>query len=122
MGVSSEPRRLKMPRKGITRKEHTSELQSHDNLVCRFLEFRRVLDRKSTRLNSSHTIISYAVFCLKKNKPTPRPFDVVVDQFPPPTCSPRRSPGKRPQPAIVFYKAHRPPHLHPLPPPRPFAP
>src|SRR3954463_10196211 len=24
------------------------------------------LDRKSTRLNSSHTIISYAVFCLKK--------------------------------------------------------
>src|SRR3954449_12918328 len=31
------------------------------------LEFRRVLlDRKSTRLNSSHTLISYAVFCLKK--------------------------------------------------------
>src|SRR5258708_19163463 len=25
-------------------------------------------DRKSTRLNSSHQIISYAVFCLKKNK------------------------------------------------------
>src|SRR5438132_2572372 len=33
-----------------------------------------VLDRKSTRLNSSHTVISYAVFCLKKknkmNHPT----------------------------------------------------
>src|SRR5258708_20531994 len=33
------------------------------------------LDRKSTRLNSSHQIISYAVFCLKKKKqkysPTP---------------------------------------------------
>src|SRR3954465_1394840 len=27
-------------------------------------------DRKSTRLNSSHTIISYAVFCLKKKKKT----------------------------------------------------
>src|SRR5215216_7355374 len=26
-------------------------------------------DRKSTRLNSSHQIISYAVFCLKKKKP-----------------------------------------------------
>src|SRR5207244_12148979 len=26
----------------------------------------KVLDRKSTRLNSSHQIISYAVFCLKK--------------------------------------------------------
>src|SRR2546426_5700076 len=29
-----------------------------------------VLDRKSTRLNSSHLVISYAVFCLKKKKPT----------------------------------------------------
>src|SRR5260221_10045602 len=29
-------------------------------------EFR--VDRKSTRLNSSHTVISYAVFCLKKKK------------------------------------------------------
>src|SRR5438034_7869023 len=27
-------------------------------------------DRKSTRLNSSHTVISYAVFCLKKKKIT----------------------------------------------------
>src|SRR5260221_5945899 len=27
---------------------------------------RNKLDRKSTRLNSSHTVISYAVFCLKK--------------------------------------------------------
>src|SRR5438034_5328003 len=28
----------------------------------------RLPDRKSTRLNSSHTVISYAVFCLKKKK------------------------------------------------------
>src|SRR2546427_6535384 len=28
----------------------------------------RALDRKSTRLNSSHSQISYAVFCLKKKK------------------------------------------------------
>src|SRR2546426_7381616 len=27
-----------------------------------------VIDRKSTRLNSSHLVISYAVFCLKKKK------------------------------------------------------
>src|SRR5258708_35807855 len=39
-----------------------------------FPEFRvrvlaeKFLDRKSTRLNSSHQIISYAVFCLKKKK------------------------------------------------------
>src|SRR5437762_11241358 len=31
-------------------------------------------DRKSTRLNSSHRCISYAVFCLKKKKPT-QPLD-----------------------------------------------
>src|SRR5438034_3524622 len=31
------------------------------------LHFTKV-DRKSTRLNSSHTVISYAVFCLKKKK------------------------------------------------------
>src|SRR5690348_17781029 len=29
---------------------------------------RSILDRKSTRLNSSHPSISYAVFCLKKKK------------------------------------------------------
>src|SRR5438034_3421333 len=32
--------------------------------------FSHPLDRKSTRLNSSHTVISYAVFCLKKKKKT----------------------------------------------------
>src|SRR5438034_1589231 len=33
---------------------------------------RQVQDRKSTRLNSSHTVISYAVFCLKKKKTNTR--------------------------------------------------
>src|SRR5688500_20129340 len=31
-------------------------------------ELRKPEDRKSTRLNSSHLVISYAVFCLKKKK------------------------------------------------------
>src|SRR5690348_18207536 len=31
-------------------------------------QYRLVADRKSTRLNSSHPSISYAVFCLKKKK------------------------------------------------------
>src|SRR5437588_7924934 len=52
----------------------------HLDRAKRFLEKNRVedaieaylavldeIDRKSTRLNSSHTVISYAVFCLKKN-------------------------------------------------------
>src|SRR5256885_12264392 len=33
----------------------------------------RDVDRKSTRLNSSHLVISYAVFCLKKKKTTTNP-------------------------------------------------
>src|SRR6266536_4124083 len=40
-----------------------------DPVVGRDTEIRRV-DRKSTRLNSSHEWISYAVFCLKKKKTT----------------------------------------------------
>src|SRR5438034_6904741 len=36
---------------------------------CARLSAREMLgDRKSTRLNSSHTVISYAVFCLKKKR------------------------------------------------------
>src|SRR2546421_1869302 len=38
----------------------------------RWDEERDERDRKSTRLNSSHDQISYAVFCLKKKKKTPR--------------------------------------------------
>src|SRR2546426_7371758 len=34
----------------------------------RIADQHRALDRKSTRLNSSHLVISYAVFCLKKKK------------------------------------------------------
>src|SRR2546426_7788992 len=39
-------------------------------LGCRANRFKEMfsLDRKSTRLNSSHLVISYAVFCLKKKK------------------------------------------------------
>src|ERR1022692_5163785 len=39
---------------------------AHDQISCpRPLSY---IDRKSTRLNSSHLVISYAVFCLKKKK------------------------------------------------------
>src|SRR5258705_9148618 len=36
-------------------------------------------DRKSTRLNSSHLGISYAVFCLKKKKKKPSPLLKTID-------------------------------------------
>src|SRR5439155_3035371 len=38
------------------------------SIHSRFTELARFQDRKSTRLNSSHVAISYAVFCLKKKK------------------------------------------------------
>src|SRR2546430_8844470 len=45
-------------------------------------------DRKSTRLNSSHSQISYAVFCLKKKKkPTPPPTQPAPAGVPPPSHS-----------------------------------
>src|SRR5207244_11007539 len=50
-------------------REHR-EHHNRSRLFCQSLGIRPIgdLDRKSTRLNSSHQIISYAVFCLKKKK------------------------------------------------------
>src|SRR5256885_7829143 len=45
-------------------------------------------DRKSTRLNSSHLVISYAVFCLKKKKPTPLTSHRPIQACPRPSGSP----------------------------------
>src|SRR3989454_5535561 len=47
-------------------------------LAVRHLPLEPEVDRKSTRLNSSHLVISYAVFCLKKKKKKNRsyPFDI----------------------------------------------
>src|SRR5256885_12128177 len=50
-----------------------------------------LVDRKSTRLNSSHLVISYAVFCLKKKK---EPIPMCLT-----TCSKHRSTS----PAIDFH-------------------
>src|SRR5947207_9697079 len=47
-----------------------AQQQREDRADARRRE-RREKDRKSTRLNSSHTVISYAVFCLKKKKQSP---------------------------------------------------
>src|SRR5438128_9165422 len=45
------------------------ELGSNDGIMLRHFQQRGLRqDRKSTRLNSSHGSISYAVFCLKKKK------------------------------------------------------
>src|SRR5258708_24903862 len=54
-------------------REHLESLQQGGGLAApvRLDDADHDIDRKSTRLNSSHQIISYAVFCLKKkNKQT----------------------------------------------------
>src|SRR5256886_2266021 len=57
-------------------------------------------DRKSTRLNSSHSQISYAVFCLKKKKKPP--------QRRPPHLSPYTAPLPDPYPALCTSSRLRP--------------
>src|SRR5690606_39454855 len=48
---------------------HTSEGITHHAKIFSFARiYQKEVDRKSTRLNSSHVKISYAVFCLKKKK------------------------------------------------------
>src|SRR5688500_19369799 len=48
------------------RRQALSELGQDKFLVHKLFEEIAPRDRKSTRLNSSHLVISYAVFCLKK--------------------------------------------------------
>src|SRR3954462_6405598 len=95
------------------------------------------LDRKSTRLNSSHTIISYAVFCLKKNTqhpasprhPSPvRPHQRASPRLPLRTY--QRLPPLLTRIALsafhfllscfFFLKNGGPPEFSPFPPPAPF--
>src|SRR5690348_17806526 len=58
----------------------------------------RARDRKSTRLNSSHPSISYAVFCLKKKKKTHTQHKTSQNVHRPETPSPH-------------HITHHPPHL-----------
>src|SRR5207253_9877802 len=59
---------------------------------------RRRRDRKSTRLNSSHVAISYAVFCLKKKHTATRTRTTTSWCHPPPATTPPAgwAPSKRP--------------------------
>src|SRR5690606_40057378 len=72
LGVSQEPEQMLIQYRGtalimqylaldkdIRQEERSTKASIHDQKQC-------CGDRKSTRLNSSHVKISYAVFCLKK--------------------------------------------------------
>src|SRR5699024_2447460 len=47
---------------------------TENRIMSRLPGYRPIRDRKSTRLNSSHVSISYAVFCLKKKKRQTKPL------------------------------------------------
>src|SRR5260221_9728833 len=49
-------------------RQRAASIRSSRGLESSAFLRREEQDRKSTRLNSSHTVISYAVFCLKKKK------------------------------------------------------
>src|SRR5256885_4112410 len=92
--------------------------------LYRQLQMMHALDRKSTRLNSSHLVISYAVFCLKKKiksiresqSPTGRippdgpsaPGSTLLSSLPPPSSS--RSSAPR-GPATHFLQGHTVPDV-----------
>src|SRR3989442_4477425 len=83
MGMTGE---LVAEKYGITREEQDKfAVESHQKAVrarksCFFeAQILPIEDRKSTRLNSSHVRISYAVFCLKKKEfITPGPHEPQV--------------------------------------------
>src|SRR5260221_8551041 len=58
-----------MRTQGMNRSKHGCRLARFIPWVLITQCWHGLRDRKSTRLNSSHTVISYAVFCLKKKKP-----------------------------------------------------
>src|ERR1039457_7508632 len=72
--IGTSPKRVDGPIKAAGRAKYTSDLKMKDLLYAFYLTCPHAharitsIDRKSTRLNSSHLVISYAVFCLKKKK------------------------------------------------------
>src|SRR5687768_18111647 len=80
----------------IANPPHQTPAESNDNLTARLVEIPRLSaletrDRKSTRLNSSHGYISYAVFCLKKKNFPIRLVDQLRRKHPIGPPEPRRS-------------------------------
>src|SRR2546430_13189809 len=72
--IRRPPRSTLFPYTTLFRSNHLSLLQIATELLLGNVTMQgysrvgKPLDRKSTRLNSSHSQISYAVFCLKKKK------------------------------------------------------
>src|SRR2546430_14551521 len=67
--IRRPPRSTLFPYTTLFRSEETMDVRAAVNAATQFAaKLCSGIDRKSTRLNSSHSQISYAVFCLKKKK------------------------------------------------------
>src|SRR5690242_21176168 len=67
--IRRPPRSTLFPYTTLFRSERAREYVGGGKLIdLPFYQYDNKVDRKSTRLNSSHMSISYAVFCLKKKK------------------------------------------------------
>src|SRR5256885_8130405 len=71
-GLDTDPRKVTMLNAGKSYIEHIPQNKIQQFVNSKHFgatnDFEKLKDRKSTRLNSSHLVISYAVFCLKKKK------------------------------------------------------
>src|SRR3712207_9284987 len=66
--IRRPPRSTLFPYTTLFRSDERAEERHVDQREHRRRRVHDIADRKSTRLNSSHANISYAVFCLKKKK------------------------------------------------------
>src|SRR2546430_4963630 len=66
--IRRPPRSTLFPYTTLFRSRHGGGAWPRPRCACQRREGAQGRDRKSTRLNSSHSQISYAVFCLKKKK------------------------------------------------------
>src|SRR5258708_24468661 len=80
--IRRPPRSTLFPYTTLFRSDHQSVVCDRAAAAARAdRPTRRAADRKSTRLNSSHQIISYAVFCLKKKKDESRATDIAGESI-----------------------------------------
>src|SRR5207249_8172186 len=101
-------------------------LAQFSDIAAFVAEGARMRDRKSTRLNSSHVSISYAVFCLKKKKTQLAAPPPGLGGRTPPLLSPRptaprphTSPAPAPPPTPPAHSSPHPPVPLLPPPPHP---
>src|SRR5256886_4040788 len=101
VGFDDATRALEEQRRALAEKRESERRTAQELEIAKQVQARLFpQDRKSTRLNSSHSQISYAVFCLKKKKPPDKPPQ-------PPQASRSRMEARSPTRLILFLRSLR---------------